>query len=525
MDKSEKCYYAIIENKKRGKFSGTGPSQVAKKVASKKLKSGKEMEFYLDEVGSKKKRYGPYQATKDKKSGKVSVVKGKKVMKGGVLSSSDKIILTNAFNRNNQTEIDRQNEFIKQVEVDIRFYTKSPPFVAKSLLIFFKINNSQEQNYTHAIFIETNGIYIWILQQKLNKTVSFINFFDFFLNPDYSIFNNIKQILENLIQVTKLQIIRQRENNIIKSFLSEIESVITEELEKSKKAIYLPDYSQPLIRKCVYPDLTFGILDEQKPARIPQNGNHFQIPESNYQIFLILTNTGISGMSFNEPIIYVRVANIVQNQRDGTLTADQIDNYLKQIDELISKIETRNRINANQDTRKYLKFSKENIELTALSGIKKMNDDISKLEYNIMSYVLPLPQRIISNEDKQSQIIRLNKLKIILLEKKLQLQQIQPHQQFQLNNKQQELQQTKNKQRRQIQQLEQQLLHFDYCIYTNPTNRKELMIKPSNGSQSYHFSKYLTDINIINVCSILLNIPEMFGRLERVRRIAKDTSS
>ena len=45
MDKSEKCYYAIIENKKRGKFSGASPIQVAKKVASKKLKAGKEIEF------------------------------------------------------------------------------------------------------------------------------------------------------------------------------------------------------------------------------------------------------------------------------------------------------------------------------------------------------------------------------------------------------------------------------------------------------------------------------------------------
>ncbi len=35
MDKSEKSYYVIIENKKRGKFYGAGPIQVAKKVASK----------------------------------------------------------------------------------------------------------------------------------------------------------------------------------------------------------------------------------------------------------------------------------------------------------------------------------------------------------------------------------------------------------------------------------------------------------------------------------------------------------
>ena len=96
MNKSEKCYYAIIENKKRGKFYGASPSQVAKKVASKKLKSGKDMEFYLDEAGGKNKRYGPYQATKDKKGDKVVVVKGRKVMKGGLLSRSDKQILTTA---------------------------------------------------------------------------------------------------------------------------------------------------------------------------------------------------------------------------------------------------------------------------------------------------------------------------------------------------------------------------------------------------------------------------------------------
>ena len=97
MNKLEKSFYVIIENKKRGKFSGAGPIQVAKKVASKKLKSGKEMEFYLDEMGSKKKRYGPYQARKDKKTGRVSVVKGRKVMKGGVLSENDKSKLRNFF--------------------------------------------------------------------------------------------------------------------------------------------------------------------------------------------------------------------------------------------------------------------------------------------------------------------------------------------------------------------------------------------------------------------------------------------
>ena len=57
MNKSEKSFYVIIENKKCGKFSGASPIQVAKKVASKKLKAGKKTEitFHLDEVGVKNK--------------------------------------------------------------------------------------------------------------------------------------------------------------------------------------------------------------------------------------------------------------------------------------------------------------------------------------------------------------------------------------------------------------------------------------------------------------------------------------
>ncbi len=82
------------------------------------------------------------------------------------------------------------------------------------------------------------------------------------------------------------------------------------------KIIYYPNYSQLLIRKCVYPpDLTFGILDEQKSARIPLKSSSFPNLESPYQRFLILTNTGMSGMSVNEPIIYVRQSEIQQLQQ------------------------------------------------------------------------------------------------------------------------------------------------------------------------------------------------------------------
>jgi hypothetical protein len=221
MNKSEKSFYVIIKNKKCGKFSGAGPIQVAKKVASKKLKAGKEIEFYLDEVGGKNKRYGPYQATKDKKNGNVAVVKGRKVMKGGLLSISDRQILTQAFKNNNKID---QNKYIKSVDVDIKFYSKYPPFRVDSVLIFFKKNDKEREIYTHAIFVEQNGIYIWILQLESDKTVSFINFFDFFLNPDYFRFRNEEKeyILNRLIENTQHLIIRQRENNIIKLILSEI---------------------------------------------------------------------------------------------------------------------------------------------------------------------------------------------------------------------------------------------------------------------------------------------------------------
>ncbi len=117
MNNSEKSYYAIIEDKKRGKFSGVGPIQVAKKVASKKLKAGKEMEFYLDEVGGKKKRYGPYHARKDKKSGKVAVVKEKKVMKGGVLSTNAKVLLRKAF-INFNIEVNKNPEIFYRNKVE-----------------------------------------------------------------------------------------------------------------------------------------------------------------------------------------------------------------------------------------------------------------------------------------------------------------------------------------------------------------------------------------------------------------------
>ena len=571
MDKSEKCYYAVIKNKKRGKFYGASPSQVAKKVASNKLKSGKDMEFYLDEAGGKNKRYGPYQATKDKKGDKVVVVKGRKVMKGGLLSRSDKQILTTAFNDKQKNNVIGQNNYITNVDVDIRFYYKGLPFTKKSLLIFFE-PDYDTLKYKYAIFVEPNGRYLWILQK--NNDVEFINFCEFFLNPkrEYLSSDERKIIVDKLLQILNYQIIiRPREGNIIKSFLQEIQSVISHPVSTTalkKYAIYFPDYSRLLIRKCVYPDLTFGILDEETPTRIPQNKNDFPKPESSYQKYLIYKNTGISGMSFNEPIIYVRDANIIQQQRGGTLSIEKIDNYLKQIDELISKIEIRNMINNNKDLRKYTKYNMKNINLTTISGIKKMNDDISQLETIIINLPKKTQFRVISNNEKKSQLERLNELKIILLQQKLKINfpQLQ-NQQFSIKLLQQQLQQQQLQQQNQLnqpeqvkvrrsirannnslqesrrelqqQQLQQKLIHFpqlqnqtlsieqlerhflfDYCIFSSGSKLKIMF----NGTATYvtDFEKTIFPTILTEIFKNLIDIPQQFGEFRRIKNVCTE---
>jgi hypothetical protein len=527
MNKSEKCYYAVIGNKKRGKFSGAGPIEVAKKVASKKLKTEKEMEFYLDEVGGKTRRYGPYQARKDKKSGKVAVVKARKVMKGGLLSSRDRDILIHIFNNNCsylKIRNDQETHFIKQVSFnDIKIY-----FVVPSVLIFF-LKNDKEQIYTHAIFVDPNRTYVWILK-KNNNTVVFISFADFFLNPEYLSQSERTYIIDYLNK--NILSIRRYEANIINPILSDINSVVKPLNKKSNIGIYLPDYSRPLIRKCVYPDLTFGILDEETPARIPQNSSSFRIPDSPYQKYLILKNTGISGMSFNEPIIYVKVANIPQNQRGGTLTVEQIDNYLKQIDELISKIQIRNIINANKDSRKYLKYNMNHIKLTATSGIKKINDDISQLESIIINLPKKTQFRIISENEKKLQLERLNELKSILLQQKLKINfpQLQ-NQQFSIKLLQQQLQQEQlqSKLQQQLQQeqlqselqqqLQQKQLNFDYCIFSSGSKLK-IMFYDKNEVQDF----ILMGTNLISIpiqiFNNLIDIPRLFGEFRRIRDIS-----
>jgi len=433
MEKLEKSFYIIIENKKRGKFSGAGPIQVAKKVASKKLKSGKEMEFYLDEVCGKTKRYGPYQARKDKNSGQVVVVKGGKVMKGGLLSSSDIYNLREIFKNFNENYSINQNNFVK---------SRLPliPFGREPIVYFYPVGSLPKVIYKFAVFKERVGnIYIMIHISDIN--IEIISFDDFFLNQYYS-----KYLVSNNKDLDKKQILESLQNpDIIESRtireearkIYDILYIPTDDEKKHKVIIYVPNYYQPLIRKCVYPDLTFGILDEQTSAIIPQNKNDFPIPESPYQKYLIFKKTGMSGMSLNEPIIYVRKITINrQNQRGGNMI---IDNYLTIIDELIHKINIRNNINS-KNKGKYLSLSTNNIALTTPSGIKKMNDNISNLEQEI---ILKKKSEYTRTIEKKSQLGRLRELKIVLLQRKLELQGFKTQNEQQLQEK-QKLQQQLN---------------------------------------------------------------------------------
>lgn len=304
MDKSQKSFYVIIENKKRGKFYGTSPIQVAKKVASKKLKAGKEIEFYLDEACGKKKRYGPYQATKDKKSGKVAVVKGKKVMNGGVLSDRFRNKLKETFiNFNsevqknpekfysnkvetfqgdkNYIQLDIRGDFTNNLKYSILYDTSD---MKRSDIIYFC---PFDKIYRFAIFTNDDGI-IYIMIYETNKRIDIVNMTDFFLNCFYLyIFDfilNKRHLLmwfKGISEIDNSQGIRQ-ESEKIYNFLYDREDIPP---NRQKAMIYVPDDSQPLIKKCVYSsNLTFGIFHE----RTSDLRNAItDIPTSFYQLFLI----------------------------------------------------------------------------------------------------------------------------------------------------------------------------------------------------------------------------------------------
>ena len=167
--------------------------------------------------------------------------------------------------------------------------------------------------------------------------------------------------------------------------------------QKQKAMIYVPNYYQPRIKKCVYSNLTFGILDnETVNPIISQNMIMSEVPESFYQLYLIKQQSFFNG--YYEPVIYIQLPLL----------------------------------------------NKEELEKQKLS--------------------------------------------------------LQPH---------------------------QYNPYFNYCIYTDPTDRNRLKIITYN-PQSKQFrtddfnENIYTDDKIKMACSILLTIPDIFGKLERVRRIANN---
>ena len=308
MDKSEKSYYAVIGNKKRGKFSGAGPIQVAKKVASKKLKAGKEMEFYLDEVAGKKKRFGPYQARKDKKSGRVAVVKGRKVMRGGLLTPDDIEKLQNAFQQNREICLNEGQQLLRTPIriIDIPFGFKTKP------LIFFNLTKTKNKyansdsgdkwKYKYAVF-ESKGFFFQFFENSDNQII-YSDFFDVYLKSFSKNLNNYHKIESNEILKSLIDGINgnnRKNSSGIKRILEkaqELKKFLESNKNSKTKIIYYTGESQK-IQKCVYPDLTFGILDEKS---IYNNGI-IPICYNNYQIFLIMKKSFFGRF---EPVIFLR---------------------------------------------------------------------------------------------------------------------------------------------------------------------------------------------------------------------------
>ena len=522
MDKSEKSFYVIIENKKCGKFSGASPIQVAKKVASKKLKAGKKTEitFYLDEVGGKKKRYGPYRGVKDKKT--VSVVKKGKIMKGGVLTVDMKRHIKGIFENNCQ--------YTPSIKTIIYNYTKiiylprDFSFGGEPLIFFnppLQVNTNSvntnsvntnpvntvsynrslvsgrisqvltrqptltpQQNqyeYKYAVFKETNGRNIWILlRNPLSRDeILYLNFVDFFLNPDnlQYINNSDKKIILNHLRWCYISPSRTicEEAEKIYNFL-----YVSLTQNSEKVFIYVPDYSHPKIQKCVYRgsfsdsshNLTFGILDEENVGVIPMN-SFIPKPTSIFQKFLIMKQSLIGGLS--EPIIYVNIPSQEQQQLQQKLQ-QQLQQHQQEQQKLQQQLQP------------------------LLQQLQQLQQQQQQLQQQ---------QQQLQQQLKQQQQLQ-------PLQQQLQQLQQQQHQQLQ-----QQLQQ------QQFQQQFQQSLFFTHCIYTESRTTTNLKIAELNNDSVILVHDFNSDLHTTidpYLCYILLQIPTQMGKLElkleRVRIIA-----
>jgi hypothetical protein len=106
---------------------------------------------------------------------------------------------------------------------------------------------------------------------------------------------------KEIYQINNSQAIRQ-ESEKIYNFLYKTSDIPP---NTQKAMIYVPDDSQPLIKKCVYSsNLTFGIFDKT----IRGLGNAItEIPTSFYQLFLIKQKSILKLFSKSEFVIYIQL--------------------------------------------------------------------------------------------------------------------------------------------------------------------------------------------------------------------------
>lgn len=163
------------------------------------------------------------------------------------------------------------------------------------------------------------------------------NFFEFFLNPDNSIVirGNKITVLQLLIDLNNQYTIGSQKylNNEIPPELQRIINeakkilrLLSELTNTTLSITYSPNYSQPQIKKSVYSNFTFGILDEKNIYRgiIP-------VPEGNYHRFLIMKQPFFGG--FSEPVIFVKIPLVEQQIFDIYIYKKDGKLYLKKIND------------------------------------------------------------------------------------------------------------------------------------------------------------------------------------------------
>ena len=204
-----------------------------------------------------------------------------------------------------------------------RFFTKTQPIIyfhpefQKVFIQGYGIisHHIERLFYKFAVFEDqSRNIYIMIFKKNLMiDDIDIVSFTEFFLDNMYSSNFNSGNILNKKDILTSLQNPEIVESETIHEEARKIYNLLyipTGNEGTQKAMIYVPYDFYPLIKKCVYSDLTFGILDEKREQTINQNllqmmESDFNVPESFYQLFLIRKQSFFSG--YYNPVIFIQL--------------------------------------------------------------------------------------------------------------------------------------------------------------------------------------------------------------------------